>query len=67
MNTMNEKQLAQMEGERNAASDEYFKERETLDSADSRKVFDAAFTKGYEMKRISFNPKHSGIRPPQLA
>ncbi len=40
---MNETQRALMEGERNAASDEYFGARSQIDTMDRRLVFEAGF------------------------
>lgn len=44
---MNEIQRALMEGERNAASDEYFGARSQIDTTDRRRVFDAGFERAW--------------------
>jgi len=45
---MNETQRALMEGERNAASDEYFGARPQIDTTDRRRVFEAGFDRAWK-------------------
>lgn len=45
---MNEKQIAQMEGERNGASDSYFEPRSHFDTGHARKIFEAGFERAYK-------------------
>ena len=50
---MTEKEIAVMEGEIAAASDDYFKARPQADTDHNRHIFEAGFERGYKADRQS--------------
>lgn len=63
---MNEREIAEMEGEMNHAEDAYFDARTELDILENRKVFQAAFDRGYRARDKTDHRTESRVEPLEM-